>query len=234
MGGVDPAWGATAGPTFRADAFENLLGLVFVVLWILGGLLKSRERPSQKPPQVPPPGGTPTFPEEQVRRLLEELTGEPVAPEEVIVMAPASREPSPPPEPEPVTVELQAPSRVEPAAPKTAPERWVPEPWVPVETTTPLAEETIRGPGTSGAAPLRVWIRQAAPRAVLPPSVFRGMPASAGALRIFPSLDVTATGRRPWKVRELLNSPAKLRVAMVLQTVLGKPRALDPFEVRAG
>jgi hypothetical protein len=229
---VDPAWLATAEPAFRADAFENLLGLIFVVVWILGGLLKSRERPSQKAPQVPQPsGGAATSPEEQVRRLLEELTGEPVAPEEVILLEPASREPPPP---EPVTVEMPAPSRVEPAVPKTAPELRVPEPQVTVETVMPLAEETSRGPGTSGAAPLRVWVRQAAPRAVLPASVFRGMPASAGALRIFPSLDVTTTGRRPWKVRELLNSPTKLRAAMVLQTVLGKPRALEPFEVRTG
>ncbi|MCX7819281.1 MAG: hypothetical protein N2652_08745 [Kiritimatiellae bacterium] len=219
-------------PFNRADGLENLIGLIILILWGIGRLTMSRSKPSPQRPAEPSP--PPAQPEEELRRFLEELSGEPPAPPPVPAQPPEAR-------PGPRRVASPAVARKEresarpppvprPPIPPRPPRSVVPPPPRPREgaaVSAPVGEQRRAPPAEPSVAvpaaappPLQVAIFGAVPRAVLPTPSFGGMLTLRGAL-------VRRTGPRAHHVRRLLREPRSRQDAIVLAEVLGPPRALS-------
>lgn len=224
-------------PFMRADAFENIVGLIILILWGVGRLVMSRNKPAPPPSPAAPPSEA-QGPDDELRRLLEELSGgQPAAP----AAPPPEPSSSPPP---PVSVRpreagpAHAPMRPPPLPERPAsPSRPAPRHRRRPTVTAPSHLERARAVGqddaslavrsspplaptvSPGAAPLKVAIFSAAPRAVLPTQSFGGMATLRGAVTHRDSPNAR-------RIRQWLSSARTRRDAVVLAEVLGPPRAL--------
>ena len=235
------------GNVIRADATETLIGLVVLVLWVVGNIVSASKKRTQKPapppmggkPQQPaatPPGLPPEMmgsPEDELRELLERLAG-------------GVRRPAPPPIPPPLppeTVRHPQPQglrerlrrhdrrpRFRPAQGASATMPAPPPPRPPqVAAARPVAEEnhyaTVepvggrRTPDLRGAMASAVRIADVAlPRIRIGPAAPLG--GSGGTMERGAGL--TALARE-------MHGRRGLRHAFIVQTIVGPPRALQPY-----
>ncbi len=226
-------------PSFnRADGFENIVGLLILMLWGVGRVLMSRSKRAPPPSPATPPSEV-QGPDEELRRFLEELAqgapAVPAAPPPVPPPVRASPTPTRPRETMPADDAMRSRSLPEraPVPPRLAPRhgrRPAVMPPPPLARANAVGQEHVVSatrprPAMATAvaadtAPLTVAILSAAPRAVLPTQSFGGMTTLRGAV-------THRTSPNARRIRQWLSSSRTRRDAIVLAEVLGPPRALS-------
>jgi hypothetical protein len=231
----------------QARGFDEIIPVVILILWGVGKLMASRAAAKEKgrPPAdvVPPPApGTGVDPaarklsrEVELRRFLAELTGvevpqpEPPPPQTFESSEPM---PAPPTPPFPFRVEIdRAPpmdsmARMRSEARRKRMRRMPPPPPVPVPqffvpSPAPEPVHAVRARDSADMAPAKTRVFHS--------TAMRDF--SIAGPRVGNILRVTraGSGHATWHVRPLLSDVRRLREAVILQTVLSRPRALDPL-----
>ncbi len=212
-------WSADSG-------LENLIYIVVAIVWFVIQIAaqNAKRRKRQLPPptmpmgEPPPPPPSVLDPEEELRRFLKELSGESAPPPR-----PTPRAPPPTPSTAPPPPTFAPPPEIPPPPAATPPPIARPKPARPaVSRKRPAAppplprEEVVAAQTSERAADAVAPVSPTAPVSGL---AFQGVAA-------FP---IAASARRRRRRVSLPMGRSALRRAVLYQTLLGPPRALEPY-----
>jgi hypothetical protein len=228
----------------QARGFDEIIPVVVLILWGVGKLMASRaaakekSRPPTDPLPAPQAGAAPAMKrrarEEELRRFLAELTGVEVPPAEPPppqgYEPPVTMPPLPPPSFQFHTDAERAPpmgtmARLRSEA-RRQQRRRMPPPPVPAPAPVAMVHPPVPTPAPRAQPAADPTLARTA---VFHSTAMRDF--SIAGPRVGSILRVTraGSGHATWHVRPLLSDVRRLREAVILQTVLSPPRALDPW-----